>query len=120
VALMPKPEHIDLTNATRIAFASNQPSGKERWFELGVYWLGDPQFRRMQWLAELKHCSSIEGDRQPRTVRHAGVLSAVLKHFEDSRLGVDVKEQARTWQSENQAMVDDFYQALRTPGRGDG
>jgi len=114
------PTQIDVTNATRIAFATNRTESP-RWTEVTVYWLGDPFFRRKQWLARWDVFSTIEGEDGRMGAEQGGTLEKAMKDAFEKGGGLrlirrqvdDVMDQAFAWREANAEMVERFYQSLR-------
>ena len=86
------PMQIDVTAGRRLAFASSEKDGRDRWTELSVYHV--PLLRR-PWVAEALGCSNVPGETVKRRVLASASLERALNLFDESDLGVIVKESAR-------------------------
>lgn len=84
--------NYDLSHAERVAFASSEGDGRERFTELAVYY--NPHMGR-PWIAEARGCSKVPGE-VPKVRRLASAnLDKALRLFDDSDLGIIAKEEAR-------------------------
>jgi hypothetical protein len=90
----------DVPKGERIAFRSTRGEGrfqKARWSELAVYF--DPNAPQGHcYTAELKGCSSHEGEKEFRTGISSASLERALQHFNDSAPSRSVRDQALLWQ----------------------
>lgn len=94
-------DNIDLTGATRIAYADTKHLNRPRWSELSVYHLAKPTEDGRRWLAVSTGMSSKEGET-PIVDRHCTFsLYRALELFDDSTIGKMVKSQAIDWADAN-------------------
>jgi hypothetical protein len=90
---------IDETAGYLAALASSRDDGRDRWSELRVYYL--PRERRC-WLAQSEGHSIVPGETTKRRRIASSSLDRALKLFDDSDLGVCVKESAFEYACEHQ------------------
>lgn len=90
-------EEIDLSKATRIAFADTKHLGRERWSELSVFYLPEPLQDGRRWVALSVGMSDRQGERPivDRLVTFG--LERALDLFDGSKIGQSVQSQARDW-----------------------
>lgn len=87
------PFSIKTDDAAVAAFVSSEPAGGDRWTELTVFHWGDG--RKRPWMAEARGRSIREGERDRVSRLPAGTLERALKIFDDTDMGIAVKEMAR-------------------------
>jgi len=92
------PMNIDETAGRLAAIASSRDDGRERWTELRVFYM--PLARR-KWLAQADGVSLVPGERLKRRRLASASLERALKLFDDSDLGIAVKEGAMEYAEEN-------------------
>lgn len=94
-----RPEDVDLSGGERIAFASSEGDGRERWTELAVYHFDQPPTHRRNWMAVSIGRSVVAGERDKERRLLVGSLERALKLFDEgTELGVIVCEEAREWE----------------------
>lgn len=110
-----RPEDVDLSKGERIAFASSEADGRDRWTELAVYYFADPPTPKRHWLSQSVGRSVVPGERDKERRLLVGSLERALKLFDEGTdLGVIVCEQAREWWEERN-LVDMVVQTYHHP-----
>lgn len=94
------PMNIDETAGYLAAIASSREDGRERFTELRVYYIA---LARRKWLAQADGCSMVPGEGLKRRRLASASLERALKLFDDSDLGIAVKESAREYAEEHGA-----------------
>lgn len=92
-------------NAQRIAFASTESMGFDRWTELAVYHIARPGDGKA-WLATSTGKSVREGETDRENFLHTFGLDSALELFEDNAIGRAVKAEARDWRDHHEFAKD--------------
>lgn len=95
------PMQIDLSRALRIGFSSSIADGRSRWTEIAIWYLTDAKHWRRPWVSEVIGRSTVEGERDKRSVVAVGSLERAVKLFDDSDLARVAILQAEQWREEN-------------------
>lgn len=94
---MSTPE-IDMSKATRVAYADTTHLGRDRWSELSVYYLPEAVDGGKRWVALSVGMSKRPGEKPITDKLVTFGLDQALKLFDDSPIGVKVKAEARDWE----------------------
>lgn len=90
-------QNIDMSRFRRIAFATTERPGAERWSELAVHYLDKTEGDEKRWLAISCGLSTRKGERTITDKQLCYSLENALDLFDDSPVGRQVKAEARDW-----------------------
>lgn len=104
-----------------IGSESSGDDGKQRWTELRVWYLHNPESAQKGrcWVAEARGCSNVPGEHTRIRQLRSGSLERALNLFDetDIDIGVIAREQALEWRDESRALISADFEALPLSNR---
>lgn len=97
------PMKLDLSAAECIATASTEGDGRDRWTVLSMFVL--PAGAPKRFVAQSEAMSCIPGEVTKTRRLAAGTIARALKLFDETDLGIVVRETALEWEEDQQKIV---------------